>query len=145
MTNLKHKLTQDMFGAMKEKNLVAKAVLSILKANVENEEIKLKRTLTHDEGVTILNRERKQIKDSLDGFSKAGRTDLVGKEQAKLLIVESYLPKQLTEPELYAILEERISGEDKPFGQWMKELSAEYKGQVEGKTLSEAIRKTLQK
>ena len=142
---LKEKLSKDIIQAMHDRDTVAKAVLTVLKAAVLNEEKRLQRDITHDEGLTILQRERKQIKDSIEGFTKANRHDLIEKEQLKLAIVDSYLPKQLTVEELYAILDERGITSTDSFVKLMGEISKEYKGQVDGKTLSDVIRKAIKK
>lgn len=142
---LKHKLTQDLFQAMRDKDITKKAVLGILKSAIQNEEIKLQRPLNEDEEITILNRERKQIKDSIEGFTKASRHDLIEKEELKLQVVESYLPKQLTLEEINEVLATRGIAKTDNAGKWIGVLSKELKGQVDGKTLATAVRDFMSK
>lgn len=140
---LKETLTKDIIQAMKNKDTTKKAVLTILKSNIQNEEIKLQRELTQDDELTILNRERKQIKDSIEGFTNANRHDLVEKEELKLQVVESYLPKQLTEAEITAILETKGIVKTDNVGKWIGQLSKELKGQVDGKTLATVVKQYI--
>lgn len=132
-------ITADFIQAMREKDATKKAVLPVLKSSLQNEAIKLKRDLTEDEELTLVNRERKQINDSIDQYSEAGRTDLVEKEKAKLRIVESYLPKQLTNEEIIGILDSlKLTKEDNK-GKVIGQITKDYKGQVEGKVVSQVV------
>lgn len=140
---LKEIITKDLVQAMKDKDTVKKAVLTVLKSNLQNEEIKLKRELTKDDELTILNRERKQIKDAIEGFTRANRHDLIEKEQLKLQIVESYLPKQLTKEEIIEVLKTKNIKSSDNAGQWIGVLSKELKGQAEGRDIAEAVRDYL--
>lgn len=142
---LKEQLTKDIIQAMKTKNKTKKAVLTVIKSNLQNEEIKLKRDLTKDDELTILNRERKQIKDSIDAYSEAGRTDLVEAEEAKLAIVESYLPQQLKEEDIIKILDAMDITKDTAKGPLIGKINKDYKGQVEGKVVSKVVMEYLAK
>lgn len=132
-------ITTDFIQAMREKDATKKAVLPVLKASLQNEAIKLKRDLTKDEELTLVNRERKQINDSIDQYKEAGRTDLVQKEEAKLLIVESYLPTQLTNEEIIGILDSMKLTKDDNKGKVIGQITKEYKGQVDGKVVSQVV------
>lgn len=140
---LKQTLSTDIIQAMKDKDTTKKAVLTILKSNIQNEEIKLKRDLTEDDELTILNRERKQIKDSIEGFTNANRLDLVEKEQLKLVVVESYLPKQLSKEDILTILEVKGVAKGDNVGKWIGVLSKDLKGKVDGKTLATIVREYI--
>lgn len=137
------KLSKDIIKAMKEKDKTKKAVLTIIKSNLKNEEINLKRDLTVDDELTILNRERKQIKDSIEAFTSAGRTDLVDQEEAKLAIVEEYLPKQLKEEDIIKILEDMGLPKDASKGPIIGKINKDYKGQVEGKMVAKVVAEFL--
>lgn len=132
-------ITTDYIQAMREKDATKKAVLPVLKTSLQNEAIKLKRDLTKDEELTLVNRERKQINDSIDQYKEAGRTDLVEKEEAKLLVVESYLPTQLTNEEIVGILDSlKLTKEDNK-GKVIGQITKDYKGQVDGKVVSQVV------
>src|SRR5690606_22848206 len=103
--SLHDKLNEDMKQAMKSKEKDRLSVIRMLKAAIQNEAIKLgKKQLTEDEELTVLSREVKQRKDSLHEFEKAGRDDLVAKIQSELVFVQEYMPTQLSEEEVEAIV-----------------------------------------
>ena len=107
------RLNQDMKQAMKNKDKETLSVIRMVKASIQNESIKLgKDTLSEDEELTILSREVKQRKDSLQEFKNAGREDLVEKTEKELEILEQYLPKQLSDEELTSIIQETIKEVD---------------------------------
>src|SRR5690606_33469365 len=99
------RLNEDMKQVMKNKEKDKLSVVRILKAALQNESIKLgKQELSEEEEVTVLSREVKQRKDSLQEFEKAGRDDLVQKIQSELEYVIIHMPEQLSEDEAEAIL-----------------------------------------
>lgn len=99
------RLNQDMKQAMKDKDKETLSVIRMVKASVQNELIKLgKDTLTEDEEVSILSREVKQRKDSLQEFRAAGRDDLAVKTENELTILKKYMPEQLSTDELEEII-----------------------------------------
>lgn len=106
---LLEQLNQDMKQAMKNKDKETLSVIRMVKASLQNESIKLgKDSLTEDEELTILSREVKQRKDSLQEFKSAGRDDLVEKLEREINILQEYMPKQLTTEELEAIVQSTI-------------------------------------
>src|SRR3954452_18583188 len=108
--SLVERLNSDMKQAMKDKDKDKLSVIRMLKASLQNEGIKLgKQELSEDEELTVLSRELKQRKDSLQEFDKAGRQDLTDKLHAEIAVVESYMPKQLSEEELDALVTEAIA------------------------------------
>ncbi|MFC8574606.1 GatB/YqeY domain-containing protein, partial [Heyndrickxia sporothermodurans] len=107
---LLERLNEDMKQAMKNKEKEKLSVIRMLKASLQNEAIRLgKDQLSEEEELTILSREVKQRKDSLQEFQNAGREDLVEKIQTELTFVDIYLPEQLTEEELTKIVIETIN------------------------------------
>ena len=98
--SLLERLNNDMKQAMKNKEKDKLSVIRMVKSALQNEAIKLGKTLTEDEELTVLSRELKQRKDSLQEFEKAGRTDLVDKVKEEITVLELYMPKQLSEEEL---------------------------------------------
>lgn len=87
--SLLERLNQDMKLYMKNREKDKLTVVRMVKASLQNEAIKLKKdSLTEDEELTVLSRELKQRKDSLQEFSNANRLDLVDKVQKELDILE---------------------------------------------------------
>jgi uncharacterized protein YqeY len=95
-------LNDDMKTAMKAKDKETLQVIRMLKASIQNEQIKKGADLNEDEELTVLSREMKQRRDSLTEFEKADRTDLAEKVKGEIAIVEKYLPAQLDEAEIRA-------------------------------------------
>ena len=103
------RLNDEMKQAMKSKEKEKLTVIRMLKAALQNEGIKAGgRDLTEEEELTVLSREVKQRKDSLHEFEKAGREDLVAKIQTELTYVNEYMPEQLSEEEVSAIVDAAI-------------------------------------
>lgn len=97
-------LNDDMKTAMKAKDKETLQVIRMLKASIQNEQIKKGADLNEEEELTVLSREMKQRRDSLTEFEKADRTDLAEKVKGEIAIVEKYLPAQLDEAEIRQIV-----------------------------------------
>ncbi|MGJ9457009.1 GatB/YqeY domain-containing protein [Oceanobacillus sp. CF4.6] len=143
------RLNQDMKQAMKNKDKEALSVIRMVKASIQNELIKLgKDTLSDDEELTILSREVKQRKDSLQEFKAAGREDLVEKLDNELVILQKYLPEQLSEDELSAIIVTTIQEVNatsmKDMGKVMGAVMPKVKGKADGSQIKKAVQQKLQ-
>ena len=100
--SLKETINNDIKTAMKAKDKETLAVLRMIKTAIQAAEIDKKSELTPEEELTILSREAKQRRDSIVEFEKANRPELVEKTQGELVIVEKYLPAQLSLEEVQA-------------------------------------------
>jgi uncharacterized protein YqeY len=91
----------------------------------------------------------KQRKDSVDQYKKGGRPELADNESAEIAILEGYLPRQLTDPELAALVQESVAASGakgpKDMGAVMKVLMPKVAGRAEGKRVSEAVKGALSK
>ena len=137
----------DIKEAMKARDKVRLNTVRMIKSALMNEKIKAGHDLTAEEELTVLSREKKQREESIDEFTKANRRDLADETKQELAIVESYLPKQMTEEELdqtvsSAIAEVNAQGKS-DFGKVMKVLMPKIKGKADGKAASNAVRKQL--
>ncbi|MFD1850235.1 GatB/YqeY domain-containing protein [Oceanobacillus bengalensis] len=141
-------LNQDMKQAMKNKDKESLSVIRMIKASIQNESIKLgKDTLSEDEELTILSREVKQRKDSLQEFKSAGREDLVNKVETELSIVKKYMPEQLSKEELSKIVQETIQDVNatskKDMGKVMSAVMPKVKGKADGSQIKEVVLQLL--
>ncbi|RLL48040.1 GatB/YqeY domain-containing protein [Oceanobacillus piezotolerans] len=141
-------LNQDMKQAMKNKDKETLSVIRMIKASIQNESIKLgKDTLTEDEELTILSREVKQRKDSLQEFKSAGRDDLVIKVENELSVVKRYMPEQLSEEELIKIVQETIqelnASSKKEMGKVMSAVMPKVKGKADGTQIKDVVLQQL--
>ncbi|ANX12958.1 hypothetical protein ABE41_013180 [Fictibacillus arsenicus] len=140
-------LNQDMKQAMKNKDKQKLSVIRMLKASLQNEAIKHGRELNEEEELTVLAREMKQRKDSLQEFEKAGREDLVAGLQDEIAVLTPYLPKQLTEEELHEIVAQTISetgaASKADMGKVMGALMPKVKGKADGGLVNRIVQQQL--
>ncbi|KQU59541.1 GatB/YqeY domain-containing protein [Rossellomorea marisflavi] len=142
--SLLDRLNDDMKQAMKNKEKEKLSVIRMLKASLQNEAIKHgKQQLSEDEELTVLSREVKQRKDSLQEFQNAGRDDLVEKLQAELTYVEIYMPKQLSEEEVSAIVQETVAevgaSSKADMGRVMGAIMPKVKGKADGALVNKLV------
>ncbi len=145
---LQEKLSEDMKKAMRERNDIALSTIRMLRAAIMNTSIeKKKETLSDEEIYEVIAKQIKQRKDSIESFKKGGRNDLVVKEEAELLILEAYLPPQLSADELRPIVEAAIKElgvqSKKDMGRVMKEVLAKVKGRAEPRVVNEIVASLL--
>ena len=93
---LTERINQDIKTAMKAKDKDSLKVLRMLKAALQKEALEQPEPLSQDQEITIISRELKQRRDSLAEFKKADREDLVSATQDEIVIVQKYLPEQLS-------------------------------------------------
>ncbi|MBO9129594.1 GatB/YqeY domain-containing protein [Bacillus sp. 165] len=146
--SLLDRLNDDMKQAMRNKEKEKLSVIRMVKAAIQNEAIKVgNSSLTEEEELTVLMREAKQRKDSLLEFEKAGREDLVDKIKNEFQILETYLPKQLTEEELKNIvaqvIEEVGAASKADMGKVMGALMPKVKGKADGSLVNKLVSQLL--
>ncbi len=99
--------------------------------------------------ISVIARQIKQHKDSIEGFTKGNRQDLVDKEKAELAILESYMPKMMSADELKVIVKsaiEKVGAKGRSdMGKVMKAAMEEAKGGADGKMLSQMVSEELAK
>jgi uncharacterized protein YqeY len=141
------RLDQDMKQAMKDKAALKLSVIRMVKAAIKNEEIKKGSQLSEDDALTILTRELKQRRDSLQEFEKAGREDLAAKTREEIEILTSYLPAQLSEDEIRQIVREAIAAtgaaSKKELGKVMGAIMPKVKGKADGALVQKIVSEEL--
>ncbi|MEK9170023.1 MAG: GatB/YqeY domain-containing protein [Patescibacteria group bacterium] len=144
---LQEKLNQDLKEAMKSGNAEKVGVLRMLNASFQNRQIEKGKdaVLTDDEALQVLMREAKKRRESVEAFTKGNRPELAEKEKSELLIVEAYLPKQMSREEAAAAVEKVLAGltDKSNAGLVMKAVMAELKGKADGKLISEIVKERL--
>ena len=142
------KLKQDMIEAMKAKDKDRLTTIRMIKGDLDKEHIDKKREINDDLLIEVVNRGIKQRKDSISEFEKGGRDDLVVKTQAEIDILQSYLPEQLSEEEIVAVIDEVFSVVHpegaRDMGKVMREVQPKLKGRADMKHVSELIKAKLQ-
>jgi len=146
--SLNERLNEDMKQAMKDKDKFRLSVIRMLRSSIKNVEIDQRRPLEDSEVLDILQREVKQRKDSLQEFKKAGRDDLVESVQAEIAIINEYLPRQLTEEEIKAVVQQTIqevgASSKADMGKVMGALMPKVKGRADGRLVNQIVQQFLQ-
>jgi uncharacterized protein YqeY len=133
MSVLKARVTNDMKLAMKAKDKAAlKAVRMILGA-IKQREVDERIELDDAQVLMVIQKMVKQRKDSISQFKDAGRTDLVDVEEAELIIINNYMPAQLSEQEVSVAVNKAIADSGASSMQDMGKLMILLKAQLDGK------------
>ena len=144
---LKEKLLEDMKVSMRDKKIIRKNVIQMVRAAILQVE-KDKQIELNDEQITeIIAKESKKRKDSLADYEKSGRQDLIDQINEEIEILSEYLPKPLTTEEIEKIVEEVIASTGastmKDMGMVMKEAKAKIGQAADGKTINEIVKQKL--
>ncbi len=145
--SFKEKVDQETNKAAKAKDKLRLSALRMLKSGLHNREIDLKRELGEAEFLQLLSSMVKQRRDSIEQFEKGGRTDLVEKEKAELKVIEEFLPSQLSDADLDAVITEAISEVGavgiRDMGKVMKVLMPKVTGRADGKVVGDKVKARL--
>jgi uncharacterized protein YqeY len=133
MSKLKQLITDDMKLAMKAQDKPALKAIRMILGAVKQKEIDERIELDDNQVMAVIQKMVKQRKDSISQFSDAGRTDLVEVEEAELLIINKYMPKQLSQDEIEAAVVKAISDTGADSMKDMGKLMGILKGQLDGK------------
>ena len=106
--NLKSAITEDMKNAMRSKDMNRLGTIRLLLAAIKQKEVDERIELTDTQVIVIVEKMIKQRKDSISQFTTAKRQDLVDQETSELLLLETYLPAQLSEVEILAKVKKTI-------------------------------------
>ena len=106
---LKERISEDMKTAMRSGEKDRLAVIRLLQAAIKQREVDERITLDDAQITSVLEKMIKQRKESVVAFEKGGRADLVAKENAEIAVLQPYLPAQLSDAELDALIAEAIS------------------------------------
>ncbi|KIL34608.1 aspartyl-tRNA amidotransferase [Cohnella kolymensis] len=146
--NVAERLNEDMKQAMKDGDKFRLSTIRLVRAAIKNQEIELRRPLEDSETLNILSRELKQRRDALQDFEKAGREDLVANVTGEIEIITQYLPQQLNEEEVKAIvvqtMQETGASSKADLGKLMGALMPKVKGRADGKLVNAIVQQFLQ-
>ncbi len=137
----------DIKEAMKSKNNETLVTLRTLHSEIKNIEINTRKEITDEDVASVIAKGIKQRQDAAEQFEKAGRNDLVNKEQNQIALYAKYQPKQLDRSEIEELVTNIIAetGADtkKDIGVVMKNLMPLVKGKADGKLVSEIVNMKL--
>jgi uncharacterized protein YqeY len=145
---LEDRLASDFKEAMKSRDQVRTQSLSFLRSELKNVAIdKRKDKLDDADVIGVIKKLIKQRQDGILQFEKGQRMDLVAKEKAELELLKAYLPAEMSEGQLIALVDEVVTSigatSVKDMGRVIKEVVARAGGQADGKTVSDLVKKKL--
>ena len=144
---MKARLEQDLRDAMKAQDAARRDTVRFALAAIHNEEVARRGELDDAAIEGVLRKQTKMRRESIEAFTKGGRSELAAKEANELEILESYLPRQLDEATVRAAAERVIaeSGASGPKeqGKVMQRLMPELKGQADGGMVSRVVSELL--
>lgn len=147
--DINKKINEEMVAAAKSQDKIRLSAVRMIKAALHNKEISLMRPLNESEVLQLLSSMMKQRKDSIEQFAKGGRTDLVQKEEAELKVIQEFMPAQMSDEDVEALIkatiEETGAASIKDMGKVMKVLMPKLAGVADGKVAGEKVKAFLSK
>jgi uncharacterized protein len=144
---LKDKIDADLKYALKNKETAKVSTLRFLKSAMQNMAIEKKKDLEDEEIISVIKKQVKQRKDSVESFKKGNRMDLVDKEEKELRILEEYLPEELSREDVAFLIKEAIresgAASIKDMGNVIKLVMAKAKGKADGSMVSFVVKEEL--
>lgn len=141
-------ISNDYKEALKSGDKDRVSILRMVKAAVKNREIEKRSPVSDDEIAAILRSYVKRAHESIEQFSKAGRSDLAEKEKKELAIIQGYLPQQIEEDEIRTIIKDAINETGaagaKDMGKVMKAVMSKTKGLADGKLVNNLVKEMLE-
>ena len=146
-TNLKQKLSDDLRQAMKSGDGVKRSALRLLISAIQNAEIARRAALDDADILGIIAKEVRQHQESIDAFKQGNRQDLVAKEELEMVVLQAYLPPQITREEIIAaarqIIDEVGAQGISDKGKVMPGLIAQLKGKADGREINAVVTELL--
>jgi hypothetical protein len=144
---LRQRLKDDITAAMRSGEALRRDTLRMAENAIYNAEKRDRRTYTDDEVAAVLAKEVKTRRESVEAFRAGNREDLAGKEEREIAILSDYLPTQLTDDEVEALVGEAIAATgaatSRDMGRVMGWLSPRTKGRADGRRVSELVNRRL--
>ena len=127
------KIQDDVKAAMRSKDKERLATLRLITAAIKQKEVDERIELDDAGALAVLEKMLKQRKDSIEQFEKAGRDDLIAKEQAEVVVIQEYMPEQMSEAEIAAIVDAAVTSTGAESMKDMGKVMGQVKPQVAGK------------
>ncbi len=133
--------------ALKARDQTRLATMRLLSASVKNREVELGHDLSEEEFIEVVGREVKRRREAAEAYEGAGRSELVDKERAEEAVLEEFMPAQLSDQEVRALVEEAVgaTGAAGPgdLGKVMGYVMGKAKGRVDGGEVNRLARDRL--
>lgn len=145
--SLKHRIQEDVKNAMRAQERERLAVLRLVTAAIKQKEVDERIELDDAQVLAVLDKMAKQRRESLDQYRQAGRDDLAEQEAFELGLIQTYLPEQLDEDELAALIKTTIAetgaSSIKDMGSVMNALRPKVQGRADMKSVSQSVKTHL--
>ena len=142
------RLDEDLKTAMKSKDDLRIQVIRMLKSDLRYKKIELGRDLTDEDSIAILGSAVKKRHDSIEQYTRGGREDLASSEAAEVIIIKVYLPEQLSEEDVIALVDKAVTQTGartiKDIGAVMKVLMPDVRGRADGKVVNAVVKARLE-
>lgn len=146
---MREQILEDLKSALKAQDKETLSVIRMLKGAMQMEELNLKHELSDDEVIGLVAKQIKSRKEAILEFAKGNREDLIQKNENEIKILEKYLPAQLSNEEIDAIIKEafeKIKPESvKDMGKIMNYVSPKLKGRADMGSVSKQIKEAINK
>lgn len=144
---LSERINNDLKEAMKSKDSFRLSVIRMVKGAMQLAKPNPREELTDDDVITVISKQIKMRNDSIKEFEAAGRSDLVEQNKREIEVLNTYMPKQLSEEELTEIID-KVFEEVKPtsqkdMGLIMKNISPLVKGKVDMSLVNKLVKERL--
>lgn len=141
------RINEEMVAAAKAKDKIKLSAVRMLKTALHNKEIDAMRPLNEAEIMQVLSSLVKQRRDSIEQFAKGGRQDLVDQEEAELKVIQSFMPEQMSDEDVEALIKKAIAEVGatsvKDMGKVMKIIMPQITGKADGKAAGEKVKALL--
>lgn len=145
--SLKDKLMEDLKDSMRNKDVIKKNTITMIRAAIKQKEVDDRSEKTEEDIIDIISKQLKEKRGAIEDFKKGNRQDLVDLTEKEIDILLEYLPKQLSEEELEKIVAEAIKETNatsmKDIGMIMKTVMPKVKGRADGNMVNNIIKKIL--
>ena len=146
---MRERILNDLKEAMKAQDKEKLTVIRMVKGAIQMEELNVKHELNDDEVITIIAKQIKTRKESINEFEKGNRQDLIDKTESEIKILEEYMPEQLSVEEVNEVIE-KVFAEVNPtgmqdMGKLMGKLNPILKGKTDMGLVSSIIKDKLSK
>ena len=141
--SLKEKVRSDLNQARKDRDKHRTVLLTTILSDIKNREIELMRDATDAEVVEVVNRGIKRRKEAAEQMRAGSRVELAEKEEEEVRQLSAYLPEQLTEDDVRALIREAIAGGATAAGPIMGKIAGKIKGRFDGKAANRLVQEEL--
>ncbi len=137
------RLEKDLKQAMRDRDVLRRSVIRMLRSALHNEKIAKQSELTEDQIIHVLSRQAQQRRDSIAAFEKGNRPDLVKKEKSELAFIVEYLPQPMLRDDIIKLAEDIIIEEQaqglRDMGKVMARIMPVVRGRADGREVSSIV------